>query len=379
MSKIHRWGMIAAFIVILVSSYFAVRTVFIEDKSVTVPKLTGMQLVDAVDALQKEGLLAKIDKVDSPLRADTVVSQNIADGEKVAKGKVIVLRVSKGGSLVPLPDVRGMKFEEAVTRLNEAGFKVSTITRVTDKFKPAGTIIAQNPASPQHISASSMVSLLVSSGPTEGSSFIVVPDLSGQQIGLVRDILEQSGLLVGRVTESPSESPEGTVLSTSPNRGARVQSGTQVNIVVAREPLPGEIDPEKTDQPRSEPVRTVVIQDQPSSTAPAATPPASVATPPPATPAPAQPGVKPASPEVKPQAPPQPTEPKKTAKVRYQVPPLSKPMALKIEMTDAGGKRSLRDSQTSGNEYISLNVPYTKEATITIFLGGEFVWQDHFK
>lgn len=375
MSKIHRWGMIAAFIVILVSSYFAVKTVFIEDKSVIVPKLTGLQLVDAVDALQKEGLLAKIDKVDSPLRADTVVSQNIADGEKVAKGKVIVLRVSKGGSLVPLPDVRGMKFEEAVSRLNEAGFKVSTVTRVTDKFKPAGTIIAQNPASPQHISASSMVSLLVSSGPTEGSSFIVVPDLTGQQMSLVRDILEQSGLLVGRVTESPSQSPEGTVLSTSPNRGARVQSGTQVNIVVAREPMIGEMDPEKPDQPRSEPVRTVVIQDQP---APAA-PPAAPATPSEPAAAPSQPSAKPASPEVKPAAPATPTEAKKTAKVRYQVPPLTKPMALKIEMTGDGGKKSLRDSQTSGNEYISLNVPYAKEATITIFLGGEFVWQEHFK
>lgn len=376
MSKIHRWGMIAAFIVILVSSYFAVKTVFIEDKSVIVPKLTGLQLVDAVDALQKEGLLAKIDKVDSPLRADTVVSQNIAEGEKVAKGKVLVLRVSKGGSLVPLPDVRGMKFEEAVTRLNEAGFKVSTVTRVTDKFKPAGTVIAQNPASPQHISASSMVSLLVSSGPTEGSSFITVPDLSGQHIGLVRDILEQSGLLVGRVTESPSQSPEGTVLSTSPNRGARVQSGTQVNMVVAREPLIGEMDPEKPDQPRTEPVRTVVIQNQPASAAPSSTPPAA-----PATPAatPAQPSVKPAAPEVKPTAPAQPAEAKKTAKVRYQVPPLTKPMALKIEMTDSDGKKSLRDSQTSGNEYISLNVPYTKEATITIFLGGEFVWQERFK
>lgn len=371
MSKIHRWGMIAAFMVILVSGYFAVKTVFMEDKSATVPKMTGMQLVDAVDALQKEGLLAKIDQVNSPLRADTVVSQNIAEGEKVAKGKVIVLRVSKGGSLVPLPDVRGMKFEEAVSRLNEAGFKVSTVTRVTDRFKPAGTIIAQNPAAPQQIPASSMVSLLVSSGPTEGSSFITVPDLSGQHIGLVREILEQSGLLVGRVTESPSQSPEGTVLSTSPNRGARVQSGTLVNIVVAREPQADDPEPRGPDQSRAEPVRTVVIQDQPAPAAPTA--PAAPAVPP------AQPNVKPPAPEVKPEPPAQPSEPKKTAKVRYQVPPLTKPMALKIEMTDAGGKKSLRDSQTSGNEYISLNVPYTKEATITIFLGGEFVWQDHFK
>lgn len=366
MNKIHRWGMILAFIVILACGYLAVKIVFMEDKSATVPKMTGMQLVDAVEALQKEGLLAKIDQVDSPLRADTVVSQNIPEGEKVAKGKVVVLRVSKGGSLVPLPDVRGMKFEEAVGRLGEAGFKVSTVTRVTDKFKPAGTVIAQNPAAPQQVPASSMISLLVSSGPTDGSTFIVVPDLRGQPLGVVREVLEQSGLLVGRISESPSESQAGTVLSTSPNRGARVQSGTQVNIVTARTPLDGELKPQTPDPERTEPVRTVVIQ-APSESPTPATP----------TPGPAETNQTP--PEVKVETPAKPTEQQKTAKVRYQVPPLTKPMALKIEIADGSGKRALRDSQTSGNEYISMNVPYNNEATITIFLGGEFVWQDHFK
>lgn len=374
MNKVHRWGMIIAFIVILISGYFAVKTVFIEDKSAVIPKMVGMQLVDAVDALQREGLLAKIDQVDSPLRADTVVSQNIPEGEKVAKGKVVVLRVSKGGSLMPLPDVRGIKFEEAVSRLNEAGFKVSTVTRVTDKLKPAGTIIAQNPAAPQHISASSMISLLVSSGPTDGGSFIVVPDLRGQPVSLVQEILEQSGLLIGKVTESPSQSSAGTVLSTSPNRGARVQSGARVNIVAARPPREGELEPQAQVPPHTEPIRTVVIQTQPGEAPTQSVPPTSkapAATPPTATETGTKPPVK--------ETTVQPTEPQKTAKVRYQVPPLTKPMALKIEITDGGGKRTLRDSQTSGNEYLSMNVPYNKEATIIIFLGGEFVWQEHFK
>lgn len=376
MNKIHRWGIILAFLVILASAYFAVRTVFIEDKSATVPKMVGMQLVDAVDALQREGLLAKIDQVDSPLRADTVVSQNLPEGEKVARGKVVVLRVSKGGALLPLPDVRGLKFEEGVNKLAEAGFKVSNITRVTDKFKPAGTIIAQNPAAPQQLSATSMVSLLVSSGPTDSGSFINVPDLRGQRIDVARNILEQSDLLVGKTTESPSaEVPAGTVISTSPNRGARVQSGAQVNIIIARALLPEELSTEATTPRSEEPIRTVIISETPESKAPQ--PPTVVASP----------EVTPPSPEVttppaeKPEAPvtPPPSTPKKTAKVRYQVPPLSKPLPLKIEISDGAGKRVLRDSQTPGGEFFSMDVPYEDEAVITIFLGGEFVWQDKFK
>jgi beta-lactam-binding protein with PASTA domain len=97
MGKVHRWGMAVAFVVIIASAYFGIRTVFVEDKSATVPGMVGMQLVDAVEALQKEGLLAKVDQVDSPERADTVISQNLPAGEKVSKGKVVIIRVSRGG------------------------------------------------------------------------------------------------------------------------------------------------------------------------------------------------------------------------------------------------------------------------------------------
>ncbi|MCF0247149.1 MAG: PASTA domain-containing protein, partial [Synergistes sp.] len=84
MGKVHRWGMILAFLVIIGCAYIGVKMVFMEDKDSEVPTVTGMQIVDAVDKLQERGLLAKVDKVDSPLPADVVVSQNLAGGEKVA-------------------------------------------------------------------------------------------------------------------------------------------------------------------------------------------------------------------------------------------------------------------------------------------------------
>ena len=87
MGKVHRWGMVIAFIVIIASAYFGIKTVFIEDKSATVPNMVGLQLVDAVEALQKESLLAKVDQVDSPERADTVISQNLLLGREYQREK----------------------------------------------------------------------------------------------------------------------------------------------------------------------------------------------------------------------------------------------------------------------------------------------------
>ena len=397
MGRIHRWGMIFAFLVIMGCAYIGIKMVFIEDKDSEVPAVTGMQLVDAVDALQERGLLAKVDKVDSPMAADTVVSQNLSAGEKVSKGKVVLLRVSKGGAIQPIPDVRGLKFEEGVRKLSEAGFKVDKVTRVTDKLKPSGTIIAQNPASPQQVAANCMGSLLVSSGTSGESAFVTVPDLRGQTQEAAVAMIEQLGLRLGHTSDAPSTSlPIGSVLSSRPKGGAKVPAGSLVNLTFAREPLASEttnaIPPgNDQDKERAEAVRKVVIKETTPTTIPSKLPvteepeqkkpeqkkpePAKTEQPKVETPKAETPAVN--TPAPKP-TPAEPAAPTKHAKVRYQVPPPTKPLSLKIEMTDASGTRVLKDVMANSGEYISMNVPYSGEARITIFLGGDFVWQDRY-
>ena len=399
MNKVHRWGIIIAFLVIIACGWIGIRAVFVEDTDASVPAVVGMNLVDAVDMLQKEGLLAKVDKVDSAEKADTVVSQSLSKGEKVSRGKVILLKVSKGGSMSQMPDVRGLKFEDAVARLGEAGFKVDKILRVTDKLKPAGSIIAQNPSSPQNVAANTMVSLLVSSGLSGVSSFVEVPDLRGQNIDVATQVLEQIGLVVGASTEVPSVSvPANTIIKTNPQKRAKIPAGTQVDLVFARLPLDGETTPDAPattvqDKEREQAVRTVVVRDTVPAPLPTKVTPVTGDKPaktekdtavpvkkevPQSVKEEKAPAVKPAE-DVTPKSVPSDSgAPKKTAKIRYQVPPLSKPLSLKIEMKDASGTRTLKDITAKSGEYISLNVPYSGDAVVTILLGGDFVWQDRF-
>lgn len=396
MGKIHRWGVIIAFVVIIVCAWIGIKTIFIEEKDSSVPSVVGMQLLDAVDALQSKGLLAKVDKVDSPLKEDVVVSQNLPAGEKVSKGKVILLKVSKGGSVMPIPDVRGMKYEEAVKTLNESGFKVDKILRVTDKLKASGSVIAQNPAAPQQVAKNTMISLLVSSGNSHDGSFVQVPDLVGQPLEMAAEVLEQIGLIVGAQTELPSAAmPAGTILSTNPRKNAKVPAGTQVSITFARAPKEGESVPDAmpesaTDKERAAAVRTVVIKEAVPSQMPSKIPEVKEKTEEKAKTVPVQteqekPKTEQPKSEVKPaedvtpkEEKPVPSVPKKTAKIRYQVPPLSKPLSIKIEMKDSSGTHVLKDGLAKSGEYISMNAPYSGEAVITILLGGDFVWQDRF-
>jgi serine/threonine-protein kinase len=66
------------------------------------------------------------------------------------------------------------------------------------------------------------------------------------------------------------------------------------------------------------------------------------------------------------------------AKVRYQVPPLARPLNLSIVMADQSGARTLRQQQVNGGEYVSIDTPYTGNATVTVSLGEQQVWQERY-
>ena len=66
----------------------------------------------------------------------------------------------------------------------------------------------------------------------------------------------------------------------------------------------------------------------------------------------------------------------KTARIRYVVPPIARPMPLRIEITDPSGKRDIMNRQVRSGESINTTASYTQECVITMYLGGEFVWQE---
>jgi serine/threonine-protein kinase len=68
----------------------------------------------------------------------------------------------------------------------------------------------------------------------------------------------------------------------------------------------------------------------------------------------------------------------KLARIRYQVPPLARPLQLKIELVDPSGTKVLIEREAKSGEYVSLDAPYSRECAVTIYLGGEFVWQDRY-
>jgi len=378
-----RWTMLLLVLVIAGSAAAAFYFVFMGGRTISMPAVEGMISSEAVATLQKAGLLVRVDQVTSQLPAGTVVSQWPGASEKVAKGRLVTLKVSRGGEKKSLPDVRGMEFNEAKTKLAEAGFQVGDVLRVADPAKPAGSVLAQSPAAPAMVGPETRIDLLLSRGTGVEGSAVTVPDVVGQPEGAARALLEAAGLGVEIRYLVSQETAPGIVVSTTPKTGAAVPAGSRVALTVATpsnvsqakaSSPPAEEDPEAPPKPK-----TVEKKQENHAGTPEA----------PARKVAEQPEQKPASEQAvspKKEAPAAASpasakeeETRHTAKVRYQVPPLSRPLSLRIEVVDPEGTRTVLEREVKGGESIAVNVPYVREAAVTVYLGGEFVWQDRYR
>lgn len=310
------------------------------------------------------------------------------------KDTTVVLKVSKGGNRLALPDVRGLEYSQALKKLEEAGFQVGDIIRVNDDSRAAGTVIAQSPAAPVMVESTRKIDLLVSQGQISQNGLIAVPDVLQRQEQIARKLVEESGLSVANVEYVYTQnSPEGMVISIRPKVGTSLKRGQGVILQVASmkktvteqkaetEQLqiaaPGlapsvsvkqsESQAEVASKPKSVTQTGTLVPVMPPSSKPQSQQSSTVA-----------PVSKPSQKEAITKPAPLPAG-SKIAKIRYQVPPLTKQMPLKIEMVDDRGTTVLLNRDVKGGEYISLEAPYVDEGVVTIFLGGEFVWQDRYR
>ena len=360
MGRIVNLSLIIILLVLVGSGLASFYAIFIGGKNVEVPSLEGRSVTEALDEIQRLGLLSRVDEVDSSLPKGAVISQWPEAGAEVRKGKVVLLKVSKGSKQVSVPDVRNLDYERASQQLREAGFVVGDVLRIRDDRAPAGTVIAQSPAAPALVPENARVSLLVSSGSAGGSaSTTTVPDVRGKGEDEARRILRSVGLRVGGVSYVYNAmTAPGIVMEVRPAPGTTIPANGAVSLIVATDRKP----------------QTQEVASSPKPVIPGQAPQAkldSKETEPDLAPKPLPEQKK--EPQAKPQE-----QPAKIAKVRYVVPPLSKPLALKMEMVDARGTQTLLDREVKGGEYITLDAPYAKEAVVTIYLGGEFVWQERY-
>ena len=194
-----------------------------------VPDVVGQTRDEAVAALARADLDAKIVEVYSDKDTGTVTAQNPKAGEKVEVGTRVQINVSRGVRPLTVPSVVGQPYEQAASALEGAGFKV--VRQNVDSDQPAGTVVDQNPGSGASAPAGTTVTLSVSKGPVEEQ----VPDVSSQAEDDAIATLEASGFQVDVQREGTDDPAlDGFVLRQDPAGGAQAPKGATVTIVVGQ-------------------------------------------------------------------------------------------------------------------------------------------------
>ena len=200
--------------------------------SVKVPEVIGMTLEEALNYLSREGLSANPVYVSNEeYEAGVVFLQNPLPDATTRKGDTVLLTVSSGPSSIPMPDLMGKTYNDAVTALKSIGITQITVEKVATSEYPPDTVVSHQPEAEASITKDTVVTLSVSGGE------IVVPDLTGMTLEAAEQMLIDNNLVLSpqlQYADTESEEEHGYVSAQSPEADSRVVQGKSISLQVFR-------------------------------------------------------------------------------------------------------------------------------------------------
>jgi serine/threonine-protein kinase len=154
-------------------------------------------------------------------------------------------------TLIEIPDLTGSDQAQALSDLQNLGFKVG-IENAADSSVPVGSVIRTQPPSSTVIDPDSLVTIIVSVGP-EAFPIPYILDIESERAIFV---IEESGFTIGQLLEVNDDNiPRGFVISQNPVAGTKMGPGSIIDLVISKGPSLIEI----TDLSRKSPEDAIQI------------------------------------------------------------------------------------------------------------------------
>lgn len=202
---------------------------------VVIPRGNGRSAAEVQQQLERLGLFVEIRYASNETAPpDTVTAQSPVAGSRLEVGKLVTLTVSDGPAGIRVPDAAGFQPLAAANLLQAVGLTTSTEEVYDDKVR-VGEVVATEPEAGARAAVGSNVVLKLSKGPRPRTIPAVVGLDQAHAFALIAAGELQIGTIKSTVT---GDSPDGTVLSTSPEAGSEVPPATPINLVIAQAPAP---------------------------------------------------------------------------------------------------------------------------------------------
>ncbi len=196
-----------------------------------VPSVVNLDREAARQTLEDAGFRPQIEETfDDAAPEGLVISQSPAAGASLQRLEPVIVTVSRGPSLAPLPNVVGLSADAARDDLDRRGFQVIEVAAFNEDV-PAGTVLGQEPLAGAVVDRRSVVVLQIS----RGVEIVPAPLVVGRAEDDARRAIELVGLAVGETTYVEDDSaPNGVVVAQVPASGQGVPSGSEVQLTVVR-------------------------------------------------------------------------------------------------------------------------------------------------
>ena len=183
----------ALFILLGLSFGFITFKILSFSRTVEVPALENLSMVEANELLNKAGLNLKIEgeDFDQAIQAGRIIRQDIPPGNTVKSKRAIRVIVSKGPRVSSLPLLVQKTLPEAESQLIQQGLTIGKVIYVHSDSVAQGKVIAQKPE--PHERLSDQITVLVSLGPHE--LLYYCPDFLNKSIETAKETAETIGLV----------------------------------------------------------------------------------------------------------------------------------------------------------------------------------------
>jgi eukaryotic-like serine/threonine-protein kinase len=205
---------------------------------VQVPDFVGRNLVEAETVARQNHLNVQVMQQvhNATMPTGSVVSQDPSAGTPVKVNRAVGLVTSLGPEMVSVPDVRRRSLEDTRFSIEQARLIVGEIRETYDTTVPSGFIITQDPAPGASVARGTPVNVTVS----KGQQAIVLPDLVGRSLDDARRMLQDLGVTLRGVTQTPRDDvPAGQVIAMNPAAGTSIAHGDAVSVTIAVHPAGG--------------------------------------------------------------------------------------------------------------------------------------------
>jgi serine/threonine protein kinase len=199
-----------------------------------VPNVSGQSQAAATTALKHAGFKVSgsaEQQFSETVAKGLVLGTNPDSGSRVARGKLVTLRVSKGQDRIQIPDVRSKSASDAQQLLQTLRIKLF-VENASDDTVPVGGVVNTQPVAGTLVKPGDTVQLILSTGPPKVS----VPGVVNKSQADALAALTAVGFKPAATQDFSSTVPAGFVISQDPAASTSLTKFSVVNIVVSKGP-----------------------------------------------------------------------------------------------------------------------------------------------